>query len=446
MSANDIGLAVEAVMNDALHAALVQRERMVIVDSPPGAGKTWFCEHLVAYAIGHARLRVCYVAPKVDQGADMARRLIASRATFGIEVLAGKGRSRPTDLDTAVRWTSDATSIGTPGSLLITNPHKLAHSRDRLGSQPFDVLVVDEAYQVSAREFLPIAHLAPIVVMVGDPGQLPPTITIDTDEFETHGARMHWPAPREVLRNHRNTPVFKIPASRRLVGDTVRIVQPTFYPDLQFVSAAEDRHRRLAFAAAGLRDAIDQALDAIAGGKSIVAVTIPGGPPPADDRDPAVEEVCGRIVARILQRGGRWDGRTELGEQHVGVVDSHVISGNSIRAELQRQGRPDVRVDTPELWQGQEVPLMLVKHPLSIGSAAPGEFDLDPGRFCVMLSRHLLGCIIVGRESVDATLRDYLHDASKSPIGSPDQAWQGFKAHSSVWHALDVDGRIFRLR
>lgn len=445
MSAHDINVAVQRVMNEALHAALVQREPIVLVDSPPGAGKTWFCEHLIAYAIGHANLRVCYVAPKVDQGADMARRLSASGATLRIEVLAGKDRSRPADLDAAVRWTSDASSVGGRGSLLITNPHKLAHSRDRL-SQPFDVLLVDEAYQVSAREFVPIAHLAPVIVMVGDPGQLPPTITIDTKEFETDGARMHWPAPREVLRNHPATPVFKIPASRRLVADTVRIVQPTFYPDLKFVSAAEDRDRRLRFAAAGLRDAIDQALDSISEGKSIVAITIPGEPPPADDRDPAVEEVCGRIVARVLQRGGRWEGRTDLGEAQIGVVDSHVLSGNSIRAQLQRQGNPGVRVATPELWQGQEVPLMLLKHPLSIGAAAPGEFELDPGRFCVMLSRHLLGSIIVTRESVESALRDYLHDASKTPIGSRDMAWQGFNAHNAVWHALDAGARIFRLR
>jgi hypothetical protein len=438
-------MAVNEVMNQALHAALVRRERLVLVDSPPGAGKTWFCERLVAYAIGHAGLRVCYVAPKVDQGADMARRLVASRASFDLEVLTGKGRTRPTDIDPTVLWTSDATSVGAAGALLITNPQKLAHSRDALGAQPFDVLLVDEAYQLSARDFLPIAHLAPIVVMVGDPGQLAPTIMIDTSEFETDGARMHWPAPREVLRNYPDTPVFKIPASRRLVHDTVRLVQPMFYPDLEFVSAAEDEDRRLRFAAAGLRDAIDQALDAIAAGKSVVAITIPGEPPAADDRDPVVAEICARIVQRVQQRGGRWDGRSVLGERDMGIVDAHVVSGNGIRAELQRQGNPNVRVETPELWQGQEMPLMLVKHPLSIGAAAPGEFHLDPGRFCVMLSRHLLGCIIVARESVGATLRDYLHDASKCPIGARDEAWHGFKAHSSVWGALEADDRIFRL-
>ena len=128
MSSDRIRMAVNEVMNQALHAALVRRERLVLVDSPPGAGKTWFCERLVAYAIGHAGLRVCYVAPKVDQGADMARRLVASRASFDLEVLTGKGRTRPTDIDPTVLWTSDATSVGAAGALLITNPQKLAQS------------------------------------------------------------------------------------------------------------------------------------------------------------------------------------------------------------------------------------------------------------------------------------------------------------------------------
>lgn len=433
---------VRDAMNAAMAAIVEGSAPVVVVDSPPGAGKTWFCEHLVALAIGELRMRVCYVAPKVDQGADMARRLLQSRARFHVDLLTGRTRSAPDDLDGRITWTSDASAVGRSGHLLITNPQKLASSRGTFLGSPFDLLLIDEAYQVSARDLLPIAELAPRVAMVGDPGQLAPTITIDTDEFESDGSRMHWAAPLEVLRNRPDTPVYQLPASHRLVADTVSIVQPSFYARLPFVSATDDAERHLSFDAAGLHDPLDAALDMLAQGRSIVALVVPGAPPSADERDPEVARVIARVCHRILERGARWRGRRSLAENDLGVSDAHVLSGQATRAALQEVGLDGVAARTPELWQGQEVPIMVVKHPLSVGSAAPSEFDLDPGRFCVMLSRHLLGCIIVARESISASIEGYMHDSRSTPIGAKDKAWAGFRAHATVWRLLIERDRI----
>lgn len=437
--------AVREVMNSALKKILVDQSPLTIIDSPPGAGKTWFCQQLIALA-GREQLRVCYVAPKVEQGIDMARRLVAAGARLGVDLLVGHGRTRPADLPRTVSWSSDATAVGLRGELVISNPQKLAASRDDLPTNRFDLLVVDEAYQVAARDFLPIADLAPCVAMVGDPGQLPPTITIDTAEFESDGSRMHWPAPKEILRTHPATPVFQLPASRRLVSDTVALVQPTFYGQLKFVSAADSAERRLQFAAAGLRNPVDAALDALAGGQTIVCITLPGAPPPADERDPEVERVSADVVRRVLERGGAWEGRGTLGQSEIGVIDSHVFSGQGTRAALQHQGTDAVRVATPELWQGQEAPLMIVKHPLSVGRSAPGAFDLHPGRFCVMLSRHLLGCVVVARESVGDSIEGYLHDSRQTPIGARDEGWAGYQSHAQVWESLKAKARVFAAR
>jgi hypothetical protein len=444
--ANPIEARVRDAMNAAMAAVVESSDAVVIIDSPPGAGKTWFCEHVIALAIGELGMRVCYVAPKVDQGADMARRLLQSRARFPIDVLAGKTRSAPDDLNGRVTWTSDASAVGGLGHLLITNPQKLTASRGAFVSSSFDLLLIDEAYQVSARDFLPIANLAPRIAMVGDPGQLAPTTTIETGEFENDGSRMHWAAPLEVLRNRPDTPVHQLPASRRLVADTVSIVQPSFYPQLPFVSAADVAERRLSFDAAGMHDPLDAALDLLAQGNSVVALLLPGAPPSADERDPEVERVVARVCRRILERGARWQGRRSLEENDLGVADTHVLSGQATQAALQEVGLGDVSVRTPELWQGQEVPIMVIKHPLSVGSAAPGEFDLDPGRFCVMLSRHLLGCIIVGRESIGNLIEGYMHDSRPTPIGAKDKAWAGFSAHATVWRLLSEGDRIRILR
>jgi hypothetical protein len=438
--------AIEArargAMNAAMSAIVEGSVPLVIIDSPPGAGKTWFCEHVVALAMGELGMKVCYVAPKVEQGVDMARRLLGSGARFGIDVLVGQGRSVPEDLSGRVLWSSDASAVGRPGRLVVTNPHKASSSRADMPRGRFDLLLVDEAYQVSARDFLPMADIAPRVAMVGDPGQLAPTITIETAEFESDGARMHWAAPLEVLRNHPATPVHQLPASRRLVSDTVSIVQPSFYPRLPFVSAARPDDRRLMFEAAGLRNPIDDALDLVAHGSSIVALLVPGAPPPVDERDAEVEKTIAAVCDRILERGARWADHRKLLDSDIGVGDAHVLSGQATRAALQELGRPGVKVNTPEIWQGREVPVMVVKHPLSIGAAAPSGFDLDPGRFCVMLSRHLLGCIIVGRESIGDSIDAYMHDSRPTPIGAADKAWTGFNSHATVWRHLVERGRV----
>lgn len=433
---------VRSEMNRVLSAIVERRERLVLVDSPPGAGKTWLCERLIALAIGECGMRVCYVTPKVEQGADMARRLLAAHARFGLDVLTGQGRAAPPDLQGRLLWTQDASAVAAPGRLVITTPQKLTVSRDDFVNAPFDLLLIDEVYQVAAKDLLPMADLAACIAGVGDPGQLSPTETVDTAEFEGDGARMHWSAPREVLRVRPDTPVYRLPASRRLVSDTVRIVQPAFYPSLPFVSAAADADRCVEFEARGVRNGIDRALDLLAAGCSIVGVMVPGDPPAADERDPQVERVVVRLVRRLQERGARWKGRNRLSAEHVGVVDTRVLSGNAMRASLQAGGLASVRVATPELWQGREAPIVIAKHPLNVGNAAPGSFDLDPGRLCVMLSRHQLGCFVVGRESIGHRIAAYMHDSRPTPIGAVDRTWLGHRAHAAVWHALARQQRL----
>ena len=74
-----------------------------------------------------------------------------------------------------------------------------------------------------------------------------------------------------------------------------------------------------------------------------------------------------------------------------------------IQAELEDEAK-DVLVDTADRFQGQERALVWVCHPLS-GQAQLDAFLLDPGRLCLMLSRHRVGCILVGRKGIAETLR-----------------------------------------
>lgn len=114
---------------------------------------------------------------------------------------------------------------------------------------------------------------------------------------------------------------------------------------------------------------------------------------------------------------------------------------------LRSRGVPTdkTQVLTPEIWQGLERPLMVIKHPLScLGRLST--FDLEPGRFCVMLSRHQLGCVIVGRESVGARLAEHQHACGERPFGAENLEWSGWVSHLALWQALGEKGRLIKAK
>jgi hypothetical protein len=415
-----------------LGAVVRDREPLTIVDSPPGAGKTQLVEQIVALSVVHAGDRVYCVTPGADQAADLARRLRAKYELPRIELLWSTARAVPSDLAGLIMVTSDPNALAGGPCVVVSTISKLAMHRNILGAHSYSLLVCDEAYQVPFKEFSTIADLADRVVLVGDPGQLAPTIRVDTTRYEGTRFKVHRPAPAELHRLHTGARVFRLPASRRLLADTVQIVQPSFYRSLPFGSTADPQARRLITEVGGVGTVVDVAIDRILGGQSIVCIVVPGAPPKFDEHDDTVASIMASLAERFLTRQAMWVGNRRLTKGDIGVIDEHVASGAAIRQLLRERGLGSIKVDTPEVWQGLEVPLTVVKHPLSV-ARDPGSFELDAGRFCVMLSRHLLGCVVVTRASIEDSLHDYVHDCGGSAWGADDRTWNGYQSHRRVW-------------
>jgi hypothetical protein len=435
------GISPDDAVREVLASCVRDREALSLVDSPPGAGKTQLIEQVVALSVVHANDRVYCVTPGADQAADLARRLLNRYSLPRVELLWSISRAQPADLAGRATITSDPTALATGAGVVISTMAKLAMHRDVLGAGAFDLLACDEAYQVTFADFAAIADISGRVVMVGDPGQLGPTVRADITRFEGTPFKVHRPAPTELHRLHSSARVFQLPASRRLLADSVELLQPSFYPQLRFVSIAVAAARMLTLATGGINGIVDEAIDRLAQGHSIVTIVLPGSPPRFDDRDEEVAQVMAAAAQRLLMRGAEWKGRGTLGQQDIGIIDQHVNSGAVVRQHLRDGGLEAVRVNTPEVWQGLEVPVTIVKHPLSV-SHIPGSFELDSGRFCVMLSRHLLGCIIVTRASVEDSLQSYIHKCGASPWGADDRAWSGYLAHEKFWKELKRRDRM----
>jgi superfamily II DNA or RNA helicase len=147
------------VLDEAIEFALFGTAPISIVKSPPGAGKTFLVECATAVAVAQPAMRVVVVTPGVSQLYDIGRRLLEYR--FPRIELGACQAPRP-----ARTWSGGSThrrlgpnlNIG-PG-VVVANAHLLAAYLHRLGTGAFDLMIVDEAYQLSAADFMPIAELA----------------------------------------------------------------------------------------------------------------------------------------------------------------------------------------------------------------------------------------------------------------------------------------------
>ena len=128
-------------------------------------------------------------------------------------------------------------------------------------------------------------------------------------------------------------------------------------------------------------------------------------------------------------------------QRDIGVSSTHRVMNSALAAALSAW-TPDLRVDTPERWQGLQRPLMIAVHPLS-GVTDPSSFDLDTGRLCVMASRHQAGLMVLTRDHVGETLSNYVPSADQAP-GRPDVVGRGHDAHLRFWDALVDQGRVLR--
>ena len=415
---------------------------LLVVDSPPGAGKTWLVEQVVAVAACQAHARVCVATPRAEQAYDLLRRLLAFRLPRLEAFMAGH-RTLPSELVGRVPWVEKAGNLGGGPGVVVTTAHKLAANLDGLGVSPFDILIVDEAYQLAAKDFYAVADLAGQVLLVGDPGQLDPLISTDTAWFEAQEFKVHWPVPKAILDRHPSTEVIRLPATRRLPSDTTTIVQPAFYPDLPFGSLVDDATRGVRFQVGGIAG-IDRALNLIDDGATMVAILLPPRRAGFEEFDDEVAGLMARVVERLMARQGRMADGELMGEGDIGCIDPHVASGEAISGRLRAAGVHGIDVNTPEQWQGRQTAVTVVKHPLT-EIADLSTFNLDAGRWCVTLSRHTHACIMVGRASIENQLDEYIHRCGETPSGARDELWRGYRAHATVWRKLQARGRLIRL-
>jgi len=425
-----------------LTAYLAQEGRkLAIVKAPPGSGKTHTLIEVLSTLIGGG-MRIAVAAQTNNQANDICERFARDHQEVSVTRFASSGTTQPADFPDNVFWITDKDSLPTSPGVTIATSAKW--SLTNLPHGPYDLLAIDEAWQMSWSDLMQCATISEHFLMIGDPGQIPPVVTIDVRRWETSPRAPHNAAPEVVLGEADYEEMWflgSLPACRRLPAESVPFIRP-FY-DFEFDAYVDGGVSGLDLAAGHMwRERLH------AGCPLMLTVPTPEHGPPIEI-DHEIAAAAARVVEELLSHNAMLrlpdkinPGQTKtrpLDPADIGLTSSHRVMNAELGNALGSRSN-EIRIDTPERWQGLERPVMIAVHPLS-GVTDPSAFDLETGRLCVMASRHQAAFILLTRDHIGETLRNYVPSASQAP-GRPDVIGRGHDAHLKFWEQLEAAGAI----
>ncbi|MER7277417.1 AAA domain-containing protein [Dactylosporangium sp. NPDC000244] len=412
--------------------------RGVVVDSPPGAGKSTLVVR-AARTMAEAGERLMVVAQTNEQVDDLIDRLAS--AAPAIEI----GRLSASTYVPAQRvakhgsvTVSGAVSDVQTSAVVIGTAAKWA----TVTEGTWERAIVDEAYQMRSDMLLRVAGRFSRGLFVGDPGQLDPFSVVAVERW----AGLSWDpmqsAVAVLLRHNPDLPVHRLPVSWRLPPSAAEVVSAAFYPFTPFEAGTRPADRSLEFSVRAIGgDARVEASLETARRTGWALHELPPRHTVRTDRE-AVAAIAD-LVVNLLRRGPiaysehAPEGRPVTADR-VAVGAAHRDQVAAIRLALADTVAADVTVDTANRLQGREYDVTVILHPLS-GRRDASAFHLEAGRLCVLASRHRHACIVVARAGI-AELLDTHPSAEPVHLNVPVRFPDGWEANQAMLaHLSTVD-------
>jgi hypothetical protein len=450
-AAGNIAAASAAI--EALTDALDGRAgwEKILLRAAAGAGKSYQLVRMVTEALEHpACQRVAVTAFANKQVFPLAGRLGEELGADKVclFVAASRVADIPPDVLSVVTVATQSGGIPLDAAVVLGTSHKFGvwGEASRLanhlgpganGDTVFDVLMVDEAWQLPLHRYATVEHVAPVTVGVGDVGQLPP---IDPSQNPWRGDPGYnpyraWPTAYE---GHESTFSVDLPAVWRPRAEQLALWR-SFYSDwdrLDCVPAPKDR----SIALPALIGDVAAIWQAVASGHPTLVEVEGLEDPEAADVDLPLLGVVEMLLAALLKDGfviheRRYDGVGAPQNKH--KVTSNKPEGDPLIVVLATRNQavddaaylverltakyslPDgvLVASTVDSWQGQTNRITIALHPLS-GAAKLDEFNSAFGRLAVTCTRATHGLLILARAGLD----DLLTTAPArpgTPLGEP---------------------------
>ncbi|MFD6422125.1 AAA domain-containing protein [Streptomyces sp. NPDC060198] len=419
--------ATGAILHDTLHGDA----RGVVVNSPPGAGKSTLVVR-AALELASAGRPLMVIAQTNAQVDDLVLRLAEKEPELPVGRLHSSD-SDPYDkaLDDLENVRKSAKAADLAGlDVVVSTAAKWAHVKN---VEPWEHAIVDEAYQMRSDALLAVAGLFRRALFVGDPGQLDPFSIVGADQWAGLSHDPSASAVSTLLAHNPLLPQHRLPVSWRLPASAAPLISEAFYPYTPFRSGTDHGDRTLSFAEASDGSGPDRVLD-VAAESGWGLLELPARHTPRTD--PEAVHAVALVVRRLLDRGttATSERSTEpvpVTADRIAVGTAHRDQAAAVRAALAGLGVTGVSVDTANRLQGREFDVTVVLHPLS-GRPDATAFHLETGRLCVLASRHRHACVVVCRAGV-ADLLDAHPSTEPVQLGVEVKFPDGWEAMQSTW-------------
>ncbi|MBS9536334.1 TM0106 family RecB-like putative nuclease [Micrococcus luteus] len=339
------------------------RGSYVAVQGPPGTGKTYVGSRAVkelldrGWTVGVTAQSHAVVENFLDQ-------------LIGVGVDPDRVGKEPKDPDGPHRWTSLGSSevhaFLAPGRVLGGTAWTFANA----AAQPVDLLVVDEAGQLSLAHLLGASALAETVLLLGDPQQLP-QVSKGEHPQPIGDAALTWIAEgAPVLRPDRG---FFLDTSWRMHSALTEAVSTLSYAGE--LGAKED-----------VTDA--RRLDGVEPGLHPWPVSHTGNAVSSPEEAAAVVEIVRSLLGRTWSTGPDDPGRP-LEPSDVIVVAPYNAQVATVREALDAAGLEGTTVGTVDKFQGREAAVAILTMAASSPQEVPRGLDflLNRNRLNVSISR-----------------------------------------------------------
>ncbi|MFY1689644.1 AAA domain-containing protein [Plantactinospora sp. WMMB782] len=422
------GEAARRVVGEVLADLRGGDHRGVVVDSPPGAGKSTLVVR-AAGELAEAGEPLIVIAQTNEQVDDLIDRLARAKPELPIGRLSANEYTATDRIRnySTVRVAAKVADLG-GSSVIIGTAAKWALVSE--GRWPW--AIVDEAYQMRSDALLRVAGRFDRALFVGDPGQLDPFSTVETERWTGLTWDPMQSAVAALLRHNPDLPVHRLPVSWRLPASAAPVVAEAFYPFTGFSAGTTADQRALSFTAAGFgAGPVDEALE-LAASTGWALYELPARHTLRTDGEAA--DACARLALRVLERGAvavseRSPEGAPVTADRIAVGAAHRDQVAAIRARLGAAGA-GITVDTANRLQGREYDVVIVLHPLS-GRRDATAFHLEAGRLCVLVSRHRHACVVVARAGI-AELLDAHPSTEPVHLNVPVKFPDGWEANQSV--------------
>ena len=210
--------------------------KLAVIKAPPGSGKTHTLLAVISHWVQVDRMRIAIGTQTNAQALDVANRFAKDYPKTKVTLWLKSSGSDPDGLHPNVRIVRKADEVPDDPCVVIATVSKYGYAKTHL---PFDVLAIDESWQMPWEAFMATAPVSKRFMMIGDPGQIAPVVRIEPKRWETASRAPHLPAPQVVANDPElsaQTLWAALPSCRRLPNESVEWIKG-FY-DFDFTAYA----------------------------------------------------------------------------------------------------------------------------------------------------------------------------------------------------------------